>query len=114
MARQFILIGRSRKTGKDEIICDRSVSVSEQIAKYKELARNRVNEDFESADLIERVPFKSSLKFDTQAEADAKAKAKVEAQKKSEADAKAKAKAKNKKGETKTPAPEPKPETATT
>lgn len=81
--RQFILIGRNRETGKDEIICDRTVSPRKVLDRYKELARQRTNDKFVCVDLIEPVRVKSTVKFLTTAEAAARAK--------SESDAKPKA-----------------------
>lgn len=110
--RTFILIGKSRKTGKDELILGREAKGSEHIEAYKELGAQRVSEDYENVVLVEAAPFKRPLKFITKAEAEAKAdeekKAKEAAAKaadkkpKAEAEAKAKSPAKKKNAADKT------------
>jgi len=72
--RTFILIGKSRKTGKDELILGREAKGSEHIEAYKKLGVQRVSEDYENVVLVEAAPFKRPLKFITKAEAEAKAK----------------------------------------
>ncbi|HYG22733.1 MAG TPA: hypothetical protein VEH04_08130 [Verrucomicrobiae bacterium] len=90
--RSFILIGRSRKTGKDELICGRDVKPTVQIDKFKTLARSRTNNEFESVSLLEEVPAKKTLRFITVAQAEARVKSAEEAEAKAKADAEAQAK----------------------
>jgi hypothetical protein len=97
--RTFILIGKSRKTGKDELILGREAKGSDHIAKYKELAAERTSEDYENVVLVESAPFKRPLKFITKAEAQAREEAAKAAAAKAEKEA-----AKNAK-----PAKSPKP-----
>jgi hypothetical protein len=105
--RSFLIIGRSRKTGKDVLICGREVPPGEQIRAFKDIALERVNEDFSEVVMVDARPCKARLRPMTaeqvkaQAEARekadaeaAKAKAKAEAKAKAKAEAKAKAKAK--------------------
>lgn len=93
--RTFILIGKSRKTGKDELILGREAKGSEHIEAYKKLGAQQVSEDYENVVLVESAPFKRPLKFITKAEADARAeadnKAKEAASKSAKAEADAKA-----------------------
>jgi hypothetical protein len=70
--RTFILIGKSRKTGKDEIILGREAKGSEHIATYRKLAASSVSEEYENVALIESEPFKRPLKFISKAAAEAK------------------------------------------
>lgn len=77
--RTFILIGKSRKTGKDELILGREAKGSEHIAAYKKLAVNKASDEYESVSLIESAPFKRPLKFITSAQAEEISKAEKEA-----------------------------------
>lgn len=77
--RTFILIGKSRKTGKDELILGRDAKGSDHISAYKKLAAQSTSEDYENVVLVESSPFKRQLKFITKAEKEAREKAHKEA-----------------------------------
>lgn len=79
--RTFLLVGQSRKTGKDELILGREASGSDHVKQYRELAGKSVNEDYKNVALIESRPFKRPLKFLTESEADARKNAANEASK---------------------------------
>lgn len=71
--RETILIARDRKTGKDVILADRSVSFPEQRAKYREF-NGTVNEEYDRVALVYLDPCKKPLKFITAEEQQARAK----------------------------------------